>query len=549
LSYLQPGDLEAGNARIDEAAANAGRDPSEIVRLLNVSGRESADQLTDLAVGAGASTFIIGGDDPGLAERFAAETMPAVRAAVAAERARTGTDAHTARRSAKALSLRRPGIAYDDLPASLRESAVEPGDFAYRTAHSTYLRGGKPGLVLRPGTIDEVSDAVRFAARHPDLPLGVRSGGHGISGRSTNDGGLVIDVGALNEIEVVDPSRRLVRIGPGARWGEVAHVLEPHGWAISSGDSGSVGVGGLATAGGIGFLSRSQGLTIDRLRAADVVLADGSRVHVSADENPELFWAIRGAGASIGIVVSFEFAAAPVGEIGHVQLAFDASDTAGFLRGFADAMAASPRDVTLFAVLAPGRGGQPPIAHVYGVVDSDDPDTIIARLQPFAQVAPLVGQQVTLTTYASAVAHTPGAEYGGQGEPHFRSGLIGDLDEAAAAALAELITSGASPWLQLRAVGGAVADVPTADTAYAHRGATFAVTAVGASARFDALWNDLSTHFEGMYLSFETRTGADIVAQAFPPETLARLREIKRRVDPTARFGDNFPVDPQPTIA
>src|SRR5690606_14885943 len=201
---------------------------------------------------------------------------------------------------------------------SLRETAVEPGDFAYGRVRSNYLRGGAPGVVLRPQNVEQVVDAVGFAREHSHLPLGVRSGGHGISGRSTNDGGIVIDLRALSSIEVLDEDRRLLRIGPRARWTEVARALEPHGWALSSGDYGGVGVGGLGTAGGVGFLGREHGLTIDRLVAADVVLADGSVVRASAEENPDLFWALRGAGGNVGIAVSLDFEAVPIGDVGWV---------------------------------------------------------------------------------------------------------------------------------------------------------------------------------------------------------------------------------------
>src|SRR5690606_25864250 len=186
---------------------------------------------------------------------------------------------------------------------SLRETAVEPGDFAYGRVRSNYLRGGAPGVVLRPQNVEQVVDAVGFAREHSHLPLGVRSGGHGISGRSTNDGGIVIDLRALSSIEVLDEDRRLVRIGPGARWMEVARALEPHGWALSSGDYGGVGVGGLATAGGVGWLAREHGLTIDHVRAVDLLTASGELVRSSADEHPELFWGMRGAGFEFGIAV------------------------------------------------------------------------------------------------------------------------------------------------------------------------------------------------------------------------------------------------------
>src|SRR5262249_45296193 len=160
-------------------------------------------------------------------------------------------------------------------------------------------------------------------AREQDVPLAVRSGGHGISGRSTNEGGIVIDVGKLDQVELLDNGR--VRVGPGARWGHVARALAPHGLAISSGDSGDVGVGGLAAAGGIGFLGRRYGLTIDHVAAADVVLADGTLARADDDE---LLWAIRGAGGNFGIVTAFELDAYPVGDVIYAYMVFDGRDSA-----------------------------------------------------------------------------------------------------------------------------------------------------------------------------------------------------------------------------
>ena len=148
-----------------------------------------------------------------------------------------------------------------------------------------------------------------------------------------------------------------MRIGPGARWMDVAAALAPYGWALSSGDYGGVGVGGLATAGGIGWLSREHGLTIDHLRAVEMVLADGSVVRASEEENADLFWAVRGAGANFGIVTSFEFEVDEVGDVGWAQLVFDASDTAGFLERWGAAVEAAPRDLTSFIILGRPRGG------------------------------------------------------------------------------------------------------------------------------------------------------------------------------------------------
>ena len=354
LGWLEPDAIVAGNATIDAAATEAGRDPREIHRLVNIGGDVSAKRIVELAVGHGFSTFILASDDPRGMQRFAEEVAPEVRAAVEATRAERRTDVSRPR-GAVALAQRRAGIDYRSVPASLQDRAVEPGDREYPNVRANYLRGGAPGIVLRPRTVGEVVDAVRFAAAHPEVALGVRSGGHGVSGRSTNDGGIVIDVGAMDAVEVLDEERRLVRVGAGARWQDVAAALAPHGWGISSGDYGGVAAGGLATAGGIGFLGRAHGLTIDRMRAAEIVLADGSVVRASADERPELFWGIRGAGGQLGVVTAFEFEAVEVGDVAWVQLTFDAFDAASFLTTYGRWQEEAPRDTTLFAILGGGR--------------------------------------------------------------------------------------------------------------------------------------------------------------------------------------------------
>ncbi len=553
LGRVSVADLHAGQAVIDEAASAAGRDPREIRRLLNISGEFSSgsdtplhgtpeqwvSDLLPLALDAGVGTFVLATDDPGTMRRFAEDVGPRLRDAVATERRARGT-AEGMVRSAAVRAARRQGIDYDAIPAELLDHVVEPGDVGYASVRSTYLRGGAPGLVLQPADVDQVRAALAFARSQP-VPLAIRSGGHGISGRSTNDGGIVLDVGALDAIEVLDTATRRVRIGPGARWGEVATALQPYGWALTSGDYGGVGVGGLATAGGIGFLAREHGLTLDHLRAVDIVLADGTLVHASDTENADLFWAVRGAGGNFGIVVSFEFEVDEVGDIGFAQLVFDASDTVEFLRQWGALVEAAPRDLTAFLIMGPPRGGQT-VAQMMAVVDSEDPDTIISRLQPFAQIAPLLQQSVQLAPY-TAVVSEPDNIHGAEGEPVTRSGMIEHVTQGFAEDAVRLLRSGATYFFQLRASGGAVADVAADATAYAHRSANFSVVAFGSSRRrLDAVWDAMSHHFSGIYISFETDVRPERVAEVYPPRTLGRLRELKARYDPEDVFRHNFSV-------
>ncbi|UOE43497.1 LLM class flavin-dependent oxidoreductase [Agromyces larvae] len=568
LAYLQPGEYAESAARIDEAALKAGRNPAEIRRLLNIGGRFSpaggrfldgpaeqwVEQLLPYVVDDGADTFILASDDPGTMQRFIEEVAPGLREAVARELGSSPDASGTAGdvgggariRSTAQLAKRRDGIDYDAVPASLAASAIEPGDAAYARVRSTYMRGGAPGLVLQPTTAAEVADAVGFAREHAaaGIPLGVRSAGHGISGRSTNDGGIIIDVSRMREMTVLDEASRLVRIEPGARWKDVAAFLEPHGWALSSGDYGGVGVGGLATAGGIGWLVREHGLTIDHLRAVELVLADGSIVRTSATEHPDLFWAVRGGGAAIGVATAFEFEVDEVGEVGFAQLVFDASDTAAFLQAWGDWIVDSPRDVTSFLLIGGSRPGQPRYAQVMAMVDSPDPDTVIERLQPLAAAAPLVGQQVQLTTYRAVISNASDETHSAEGEPLARTAVIGRITPEFARDAEAFLDSGATYFFQLRAMGGAVHDVSADATAFAHRDAEFSVAAMGTQAsRTDERWAELiEPHSSGAYVSFDTRRGADAAARAYPGDTLERLRAIKAEVDPAGLFRDNAEV-------
>ncbi|MFI9470075.1 FAD-binding oxidoreductase [Streptomyces sp. NPDC052492] len=446
---------------------------------------------------------------------------------------------------------RRPGIDYDAIPETLARHAVEPGDPTYHGVASNYLRGGKPGLVLRPGTPDEVADALGFARKHTHLPLGIRSAGHGVSGRSTNVGGLVVDLGRMNSIEMLNQGQRLVRIGPGATWKRVSSALHPHGWALGSGDYGGVGVGGLATAGGIGLLGRAHGLTIDHLRAVEMTIADGRHVRASATEHPELFWAVRGAGANFGVATAFEFQADRIGPVGHAQLGLVTTDITQALSDFGRIASEAPRDTTVFFIT-----GRPQQGHwniqLLGVVDNPEPDVIVERLTPFAQIGRLTQQQVVVTPYAGVMASA--ADVGpdghrGFGEPVSRSGFLPALTSQFATDAADLLRSGQVHFFELRAMGGAIADVPADEMAFPHRASAFQVTAMGA--RHDSLnqvWDPLRRHFDGLYLSFETDPRPERLHDAFPPAVLQRLREVKRQYDPDNLFRDNFNIDPHPGL-
>jgi FAD/FMN-containing dehydrogenase len=521
----------------------AGRDPREIRRLLNIdlvapSVDAWVEELLPFVVEHGFGTLLLGSDDPRTIRTFGEEVGPALRAAVERERRSAGTPTGPVR-GRRALAKRRPGIAYDAVPSGVE--AVEPGDRAYSRVRSTYLRRGAPGLVLRPQTPEQVAEALAYA-REQDVPLAIRSGGHGISGRSTNDGGIVLDVGRLDSIEVGDAETGKIRLGPGARWGEVARLLQPHGLGMSSGDFGDVGVGGLATAGGIGLLGRKHGLTIDHVTAAEVVLADGRRVRADADSDPDLLWAVRGAGGNFGIVTSFELDAYPVDDVVLSVMSFDARDTAAFLEKWGAIVEAAPRELTSFLSLAPQQG----VAQLQTVVATDDAQLATSALTPLLEAGPLLDQQAQLMPYAAVVPAQGGVQEGGSAEPAFRSGLVDHLTADVAAAMAALAASGDAPLIQIRQVGGAINDVDPMETAYAHRTQNFCLNAVGLSLpdlnrRWDA---EVQPLMQGRYLSADSDTRPERLDDAFPGPTLERLRALKAVYDPENVFNQNVPIIP-----
>jgi FAD/FMN-containing dehydrogenase len=416
---------------------------------------------------------------------------------------------------------------------------ILPGDPRYPGVRHVYTATGSPAAVIQPRSAAEVAEALRYA-READGPLAVRSGGHGISSVATNVDGTVIDLGKLNTIERAGPD--MVRIGPGARWGDVAAALHPWGLAISSGDSGDVGVGGLATAGGIGLMGRAHGLTIDHLVAADIVTADGAIRTVTAEHEPDLFWAVRGAGANVGIVTSFEFHADPVPIVAHATLQYQVDRIGPFLQTWGEVVEAAPREISAFLYL---MGGGFALATV--VFAGDDPTPAERALTPFLHVAPVLGQQARLVPYA-AVVTTTHAPHRGQQSSRTHTGLAIHLDAELSQRLEQLSRAGFGDLLQIRSVGGAINDIPAETTAYAHRHQNFSITAVagGRLAEFDTAWEAVRPSLDGLYLSFETGFTPQRLTDAFPPATLRRLRDIKRKVDRDDVFNQNFPITADP---
>jgi FAD/FMN-containing dehydrogenase len=430
---------------------------------------------------------------------------------------------------------------------------VEPGGAEYESASRTVLASGSPAHVLRPESAGDVQAGVRFAAS-AGLSLSVRGGGHSYAGFGTNDGGVVIDLSRLADAEITDKERHLVRIGGGATWGQVAVTLAPHGLAISSGDTKSVGVGGLSLTGGIGWKVRKYGLALDNMVAAEVVTANAELVHASAQENPELFWAIRGGGGNFGIVTAFEFVAHPTTDVFHGKIAFPASEAATVLQGWADYLRTAPEELTSVVDFAnPFAGGPEAPVEIYVAFDGDDPQQAAQAIDPIRALGTVTGDDIALKPYAETLvdgeAPPPGIQF------VLRSAFSGQESvPEVLRVLAEVRASQRSPFIAVRSVGGAVSRVPADATAYAHRQAELMVVTftagpapavAAARPALEAIWERLGPHVNGAYANFLASATEDDVAAIYPAQTYKRLTAVKRRYDPGNLFSRNHNIRPQ----
>jgi FAD/FMN-containing dehydrogenase len=443
--------------------------------------------------------------------------------------------------------------ALETLRRDFNGDVIEPGGAEYESASGSVLASGSPACVLRPESDGDVQTGVRFAAT-AGLVLSVRGGGHGFPGFGTNDGGVVIDLIKLADVEIIDNERHVVRIGGGAIWGQVTDVLAPHGLAISSGDTKSVGVGGLTLSGGIGWKVRKYGLALDSVVAAEVVTANGEVVRASAEENPDLFWAIRGGGGNFGIVTAFEFVAHPTTDVFYCKIAFPASELAIVLQGWADHLRSAPEELTSIADFAnPFTGGPEAPVEIYVAFDGDDPEFAAQAIDPIRRLGTVIDDDVALKPYADTLADgltpPPGIQFVA------RSAFV-DKESVSEVLqiLAEVGASERSPFIAVRSVGGAVSRVPDDATAYAHRQAELMFVTVtagpkpvveAASPALETIWARLAPHVNGTYANFLASSTQEDVAAIYPPETYQRLAAVKRRYDPGNLFARNHNIRPQ----
>lgn len=436
-----------------------------------------------------------------------------------------------------------------------------PG-FAEASAVWNAACAARPALIARPASAEGVAQALRYA-RVQRLPVAVRGGGHSPAGFGTLQGGLVIDLSGMKAL-TVDPASRHVRLEPGLTWGEVAAALHEHGLAITAGDVATVGVAGLTQGGGIGWFVRQHGLAVDRLRAVELVTAQGEFLRASEDEHAELFWALRGAGANFGVITALEFEAHAGGLIHGGLLAFPANDPAEAARlmgRFAELAEAAPDSLTmqgLFMAAPPAPFVPPQLVGqtVFLILAcySGDPSGAEAAYAPFRALGEPVVDLIGPMPYPALFELT--AEASQRGFRHaIRSGFLAQLTEGALLQLGqEVQTMLPGQMVQLRVLGGQLARLPQEATAFSHRQAPLLMmvgTAVpdasldeAAWAATERLWASVAPLSSGLYGNFTGTRDAEPAQCAYSIRSQQRLAELKRRHDPENVFSHNVNLRP-----
>lgn len=455
-----------------------------------------------------------------------------------------------------------------DMPDGFRGRAIRPGESGYDSARSVYngMIDKRPMLVVRPSGSADVIDAVNVA-RQSRLPVAIRCGGHSVAGNAVCDGGVLIDLSSLKGVWV-DPAARTARANGGALWGEFDRETQIFGLATPGGRVTTTGVGGFTLGGGYGWLSTKHGLACDNLISADVVTADGRLVTASENENPDLFWGIRGGSSNFGVVTSYEFALHPIGPMVLAGLLIHPIDEAPTLmRAYRDYVEAAPEElVTATAVLlAPPEPFVPPHLHgtpVFGIVvfyagDAEAGRDVVGGLQ---RIGPPIADLVQPMPYLAFQALLdPFAPWGWQNY-HRGEHLIG-LPDAAIDAYIAVGSEMTSPMHQaiMFRTGGAVSRIPDDATAAGNRDAVYMAHPIACwsdpaetdhhiawARKFSEVLRPYKTG--GVYLNFEPDEGEERVRAGYGQEKYARLVALKEEWDPQNIFRVNQNIRPAQAV-
>jgi FAD/FMN-containing dehydrogenase len=451
-----------------------------------------------------------------------------------------------------------PDVPLSSLRADLGGTVIAPDDPGYDDARGVFFTGfdRRPAAVVRAAGASDVARVVRLA-RETGAELAVRGGGHGRAGYGTSEGGIVLDLSDMNGVEI-DADGHTAWAQAGVKAGDYTKATGEHGLATGLGDTASVGVGGITLAGGIGYLVRRTGLTIDDLLGAEVVTADGEILAVDETSHADLFWALRGGGGNVGVATRLRFRLHQIDRVVGGMLVLPAS--AEVITGLVDAADAAPEGLSMIANIrkAPPAPFLPADRHgtlvvMASMVFAGDDEAGARAIAPIRALAPPLADVVRPMHYHEIYDAPPPPP------PGFDAGtdvLVERVASGAPEAILEHLEASTAhvAYAQLRVLGGAMARVPDAATAFGHRDAKvmWNVAAMYKNpddgpeqkAWVDSLTTALSDGTNAAYAGFLGDDGDEAVRRAYPPATLERLAEVKRRYDPDNLFHCNVNVPP-----
>jgi FAD/FMN-containing dehydrogenase len=438
----------------------------------------------------------------------------------------------------------------------LSGQVIAPEDATYDEARTVFYGGfdRRPALIARPKNAADISQVVSLA-RESGLEFAVRSGGHSLAGHSTTDAGIVLDLSDMKGLEV-DIAERTAWAQTGLTAGEYTTAVGAHGLATGFGDTGSVGIGGITLAGGIGYLVRRHGLTIDSLLAAEIVTADGNLLRADSETHPDLFWAVRGGGGNFGVATRFKFRLHDVDAIVGGMLVLPATpDTISSFVAEADAAAEELSTIATVLVAPPlpflpaEAHGQPVVLAM--MVYTGEVEAGQRAIAPFRAITTPLADMVRPMRYPNI--YTPDDDSHPVGST--RTLFLDAIDRSLAETILEHVRTSTARMAaaEIRVLGGAMARVSTDATAFAHRRARIMVNV---AARYGhpeeaVLHEPWVTEFaralrpgSGAYVGFLGEDGRARIREAYPQKTWERLVAVKMRYDPTNLFRLNHNVTP-----
>jgi len=441
----------------------------------------------------------------------------------------------------------------DQLRAGFSGDVISPGDEAYELARLVHNGAidRRPAVISRCRNTADVVDAVAFAREH-GMEVSVRGGGHNVAGRAVADGGLMIDLSAMRGVHV-DPRSRTVRAQGGVTWREYNRAAHLHGLATTGGTVSATGIAGLTLGGGVGWLMGTQGLAIDNLLSVEVVTADGKVRTVSEQDEPDLFWAMRGAGANFGVATWLEYRAHPLTPVVGGLTAYPLAEAGSVIDVYREAMVGGSDEMSAFYVLTHAPDGSGTKLLVLVMCHQGDPATAERELAPLRSAGTVLMDTVAPMPYP--VVNTLLDDGFPRGTRNYwKSGFVESVDRDLAAAMVEALRSSPSimSGVLLEHYHGAATRVPVSATAYPHREPGFNMVIAGqwlspedddANRRWvRGLFGALAPHLaDAYYVNYLDADDLQRTRAAYGPHW-DRLVELKRRYDPDNTFHLNHNI-------